>query len=451
MTDTSPDTPGTELPADAEQTEPADLAPEPSTDVPTAEPAPAPPSADEPTEAEAEAPEAPPEAEAAPAEEPAAAEAPPEADADAAPKPARKQPAPGAGPVIIGTAPDPPPLPPKIQRAPPERPQRPKRRRVNATQRHRNIFFARLNEFRRSQAAGIEAPEENMTEDAPAAEATATEEASAPAAEAPAVDEAPAAEEAPVAEAPVAEAPAADEAPSADETPAAEAPAADEAPSADETPAAEDAPASEAPPAEDAPAAEAPGEPSGDGQADKRDRRTSPPPPIDRPRLIAAIQRAGGEEVLREALAPKRDENGQPLKWATVCADACKGLKPGDPVFGAWVRLAATPVSAIKNEIGMPRDDRRGGGRGRPGGQGGPRRGGGDAGRHDRPGGRGPQRGERVSREDMSKLASDGRVGANIRIIGLDDDDKKAREKRRKEEREAKRQAERERLARLGY
>ncbi len=61
------------------------------------------------------------------------------------------------------------------------------------------------------------------------------------------------------------------------------------------------------------------------------------------------------------------------------------------------------------------------------------------------------ERGERVSREELSKLATDGRVGANIRIIGLDDDDKKAREKRRKEEREAKRQAERDRLARLGY
>ena len=56
-----------------------------------------------------------------------------------------------------------------------------------------------------------------------------------------------------------------------------------------------------------------------------------------------------------------------------------------------------------------------------------------------------------MSSEDLSRLASDGRVGANIRIIGLNDDDKKAREKRRKEEREAKRQAERDRLSRLGY
>ena len=69
-------------------------------------------------------------------------------------------------------------------------------------------------------------------------------------------------------------------------------------------------------------------------------------------------------------------------------------------------------------------------------------------GRDDRPG---RDRGDRVSREDLSRLGSDGRVGANIRIIGLGDDDKKAREKRRKEEREAKRQAERDRLSRLGY
>ena len=156
-----------------------------------------------------------------------------------------------------------------------------------------------------------------------------------------------------------------------------------------------------------------------------------------------------GRRSCREALAPKRDENGQPLKWATVCADACKGLKPGDPVFGAWVRLAATPVSAIKNELGMPREDgparrprwsaaRRPWWRRSAGAE--------AAARRPR-----PRRGDRVSREDLSRLGSDGRVGANIRIIGLGDDDKKEREKRRKEEREAKRQAERERLSRLGY
>jgi hypothetical protein len=51
----------------------------------------------------------------------------------------------------------------------------------------------------------------------------------------------------------------------------------------------------------------------------------------------------------------------------------------------------------------------------------------------------------------MERLGTGGTVGANIRIIGPGDDDKKERERRRKEEREAKRAAERERLARLGY
>jgi hypothetical protein len=73
------------------------------------------------------------------------------------------------------------------------------------------------------------------------------------------------------------------------------------------------------------------------------------------------------------------------------------------------------------------------------------------AGREER-GGRGRGREDRVSREDLSRLGTGGRVGANIRIIGLDaKDEKLERERRRKEEREAKRQAERDRLARLGY
>ncbi|HEV2061807.1 MAG TPA: hypothetical protein VGR12_03050, partial [Solirubrobacteraceae bacterium] len=55
MTDHRPDTPGSELPANAEQTEPSDLAPEPSTDVPAQDEQPAEPeqpaSADEPAPA----------------------------------------------------------------------------------------------------------------------------------------------------------------------------------------------------------------------------------------------------------------------------------------------------------------------------------------------------------------------------------------------------------------
>ncbi len=148
---------------------------------------------------------------------------------------------------------------------------------------------------------------------------------------------------------------------------------------------------------------------------------------------------------MREALKPKRDEDDQPMKWAVVCADASRGLKPGDPAYTAWLRLAATPVSAIKDAVGVE-DERRG--RRGPGGGGGGRRPGGRG--DDRRGPR-PDRGDRVSRDDLARLGSGGRVGANVRIIGADDDDKKAREQRRKEQREAKRQAERERLARLGY
>jgi hypothetical protein len=258
--------------------------------------------------------------------------------------------------------------------------ERPRRRRLNATQRHRNVFFARLNEFRRQAQAGND-PE-------PEAEGT----------------------------------------PQAEEAPPAEAPQAEGAPQ----------PAEVAQKHEDAPV-------PGEEQPRQQKRRSAPPPHVDKARLVAAIDRAGGPEVVMEALQPKRDDQGQPLKWATVCADACKGLKPSDPVFSAWVRLAATPVSAIKNELGLHerRDDRRGRGRG------GPRRG--------RDGDRGPRRddrgrGDRVSREDLERLAHGGTVGANIRIIGLDADaEKKEREARRKAEREAKRQAERERLARLGY
>ncbi len=392
MTETDPDTPGTDLPANAEKTEPTDLAPEPSSDVPVEAEGGAEPAAESASEPEAAPaatlePDATPEPEATPepvAEAEPIAEAGPDATPEpeaavgatdapaeelARPDPGRgpavvQQPAPGAGPVIIGTAPEPPPLPARRERLADDKPARPKRRRVNATQRHRNVFFARLNEFRRNQAAGIEAPEELD------AEASAAAAAAADAAEGPATEEAPAAETPATDEAPAAETPATEEAPAAEAPATEEAPAA-EAPATDEAPAAE-APAAEAPATEEAPAAEAPDSP--DQRNDRRERRASPPPPIDRPRLAAAIQRAGGEDVLREALAPKRDENGQPLKWATVCADACKGLKPGDPVFGAWVRLAATPVSAIKNEIGMEREER--GGRGR----GGPRRGGGGGG-----------------------------------------------------------------------
>jgi hypothetical protein len=343
---------------------------------------------------------------AAPAEEPAG-EAAAEDNASPAPVADTEAPPPGAGPKILGMAEDvtPPPVPAvKESLRDLEKRERPRRRRLNATQRHRNVFFARLNEFRRQAQQGNDPEAE-----AEAAEARAAEAADAAGAQA----EAPAAE-------PV--------------TDAGEAPAAA---------AAEPAPESEPPAVTDAGEAPAADETAATDQGRQQQRRSAPPPQVDQARLVAAIDRAGGPEVIMEALQPKRDEQDQPLKWATVCADACKGLKPSDPVFSAWVRLAATPVSAIKNELGLNerRDDRRGRrggpGRGRDGGGRGPRREG---------------RGDRVSREDFQRLSHGGTVGANIRIIGLDADaEKKEREARRKAEREAKRQAERDRLARLGY
>ena len=53
------------------------------------------------------------------------------------------------------------------------------------------------------------------------------------------------------------------------------------------------------------------------------------------------------------------------MKWAAVCCAEAQGLKPGDPAFGAWVRLAATPVRTIKGQVieRKPDQGRRGGGR----------------------------------------------------------------------------------------
>jgi hypothetical protein len=213
---------------------------------------------------------------------------------------------------------------------------------------------------------------------------------------------------------------------------------------AQEPPAAE----AEAPAAEEQPAAE--GQPEEPISEETPARRQA--------RLAAAIERVGGPETVRQALQPKRDDDGNPKKWAVVCCDASIGLKPGDPTFNAWVRLAATPVREIKGLVRPDDGERRGGGAGGGRRRGGPRREGGEGGRSQgrRQGGgdrgdRGPRR-ERVSREDMQG-AQDGSFKPTIRIIGLEDqdEDRKERERRRKDEREAKRKAERERLERLGY
>jgi hypothetical protein len=405
---------------------------------------------------------APAEAPAAP-QEPVAQEAAP-AEADARPtEPAPEDEAPPAaeaaqveidtetprvGPKIVGIAEEKPPPIAVIKRL--QDPRRPRRKRPNAAEKHRRAFFAKLNEFRGTRPAPSR-PETPRAQEAEPAQETEAVEAQAP--EAPVEEpqvEAPQAVEATepeAAEAPAAEEPQPVEAtePEAAEAPDAEAPAADE-------PQAVGATEPQAADAAEAPAAQ---EPQAEAEADDVPLEEETPA-RRQARLQAAIERVGGPETVRQALQPKRDDDGQPKKWAVVCCDASIGLKPGDPTFTAWVRLAATPVREIK---GLVRPDdaegrgRRGGpGRGRTprreGGQGGGGQRGGGGGRRE---GGGPRR-ERVSREDLAG-AQDGTFSPTIRIIGLadQDEDRKERERRRKEEREAKRKAERERLERLGY
>ncbi|HEV2754076.1 MAG TPA: hypothetical protein VGV36_09630, partial [Solirubrobacteraceae bacterium] len=154
----------------------------------------------------------------------------------------------------------------------------------------------------------------------------------------------------------------------------------------------------------------------------------------------------GGPEVIQEALVPKTDEQGQRKKWAAVCCDAAQGSPPGDPIFTAWLRLAATPVREIKSHLPQPVDEGRGGrgGRGRAGG---PPREGGRGGRSDRDRGSGQ---DRPSRDDMANYARGGRLTTKVRIVDREQE-KREREQARQEQRERKRQAERDRLDRLGY
>jgi hypothetical protein len=143
---------------------------------------------------------------------------------------------------------------------------------------------------------------------------------------------------------------------------------------------------------------------------------------------VAAIERVGGAEAVLEALQPKRRDDGETMKWSSVCAEEAQGHKPGDPTFTAWVRLAATPVRDVK-AIVNPRnrdDDRRGRGRGRRGGGGGGYGGGGGGyggggggrGGYDRGGGGG--RGAR--REDIESHGRDGSFRSSVRIVMVDAD-----------------------------
>ena len=65
----------------------------------------------------------------------------------------------------------------------------------------------------------------------------------------------------------------------------------------------------------------------------------------------------------------------------------------------------------------------------------------------------GPRDDRPAGREELAALGRDGALRRQVRIVGLEDDqkDKQAREEQRRAEREAKRKAEAERLARLGY
>lgn len=191
-----------------------------------------------------------------------------------------------------------------------------------------------------------------------------------------------------------------------------------EAPAAEATTAEESAPA----------AAEQPAQP-GDPKAGRSQAR-----------LVAAVERVGGPDVVREALSPQRREDGQNQKWSAVCCDRAVGLKPGDPVFQAWVRLASTPVREVKSVAAPPREDRQ-----RRGARRNDQRGRSD--RQER-----PSRGS-ASGGDMAALGRDGSFRPSVRIIGLEDAEasKREREESRRAERDARRQAEAERLARLGY
>ena len=191
----------------------------------------------------------------------------------------------------------------------------------------------------------------------------------------------------------------------------------------------------------DEPAAEAPvgedGAPVAEGEAQPQ-AAPAPQAPATSPtrsaraqaRLAAAIERVGGPEAVLEALQPKRRDDGETMKWSSVCAEQAQGVKPGDPTFTAWVRLAATPVRDVK-AIVNPRgrdDDRRGRRGGRRGGgqQGGGYGGGRGGGQGGYGGGRGGGRDGRYGggggggRGDVEQHGRDGSFRSSVRIIGLE-------------------------------
>ena len=359
----------------------------------------------------------------------AGADAPAESSADRPPLPITPDvEKPAFGPRILGVAEPVKPLPSKKAAAP----ARKRRRRPSAAERHRRAFFAALTDLRRGGSGEVEA------EPASAAEAA---EGTQPAG----VVEVPQVEATPEQTAPPAE-------PDAVQP---ETPAEPEAVQS-QTPVEPEAVQSETPPEPEAVQSETPVEPEAVRPATPAEPETPAAPETpERPdqtdnspaRLNAAIERVGGPEIIKEALKPKQDEKGQPLKWAAVCAQAAEGLKPGDPVFNAWVRLAATPVREVKGHLPRPAEQARPAGR-EGGRRGGASRAGEGGGRRDR-----PRRDDRPNRQEYASHAQDGTLRRSIRIVTGHDEDQERRERERvrKEQREAKRRAERERLARLGY
>ena len=166
--------------------------------------------------------------------------------------------------------------------------------------------------------------------------------------------------------------------------------------------------------------------------------------------MRAAVERVGGDEAVREALAPKQRSDGQTMKWSAVCAEAAQGLSPGDPVFTAWARLAVTPVREIKALVD-PRDrDGRGGAAAarwparRPARRRRRRRRAAATGR----GATAASSGGYAGAEDMRQHGRDGSFKTRIRIIDMskDRDEKSGGQRARRRAKKAS-----DRLDRLGY
>ncbi len=211
-------------------------------------------------------------------------------------------------------------------------------------------------------------------------------------------------------------------------------------------PTAEDAEATAGAEAAEAPQP-APPQPQPPPQPQQQQGQRTPLPGRAQARVRAAVERVGGDEAVREALAPKQRPDGQTMKWSAVCCEAAQGLSAGDPVFTAWARLAVTPVREIKGLVDpRDRDGRDGRGRGR----GGQRRGGGGGGGGDRGDRQWRDRGQgggSAGAEDLRQHGRDGSFKSRIRIVDMS----KGRDEDRPDEGEKQKREASDRLDRLGY